>query len=575
MKNITLLFVLLIVSLNLLAQGTFTIASGTSITSSGNAYIVLDSSHLQNNGSLQMATGDGTLKFTGAIDVNLSGSGTTALDRLLLAKAASSNLILQTNTAVATEVKFTGGLLNLGSSLIDLGSTGVLVNESEGSRAFTAGTGYIQVNASLNAPTSVNPGNLGAFITTSQNMGNTTIKRGNRAQLVAAGSNSILRYFDITPTNNASLNATLRFHYFDSELNNLNEATLALWKSADQVSWNQVGSNTKNSTANYVEKTDINDFSRWTLAQESLTTYYQDLDEDGYGNATVTRQASELPAGYTGVSGDCKDDNATIHPGAIEICNGVDDDCDGSVDEGFDQDGDGYTTCAGDCNDNNFNVKPSAVEICGDNIDNNCNGLTDEACGQCANATGLMTTNITTTSAKLNWSANVSAVQWRVQYKPNTPGGKWTESLVAGNLRSLSITGLRAKQEYSWRIQAKCGTKWTSYSSMATFKTLATSVTATYPDELTVREEAAQEGLQVRALPNPSTTYFTLQIRSSSDKAVSLRMVDAVGRVVEGKGGIAANSTVLVGQQYRPGVYFAQVMQGGKMVTLKLIKQAY
>jgi hypothetical protein len=109
---------------------------------------------------------------------------------------------------------------------------------------------------------------------------------------------------------------------------------------------------------------------------------------------------------------------------------------------------------------------------------------------------------------------------------------------------------------------------------MVTFKTLATTVTATYPDNLTVREEAAQEDLQVRALPNPSTTYFTLILRISSDKAVSLRMVDAVGRVVEGKGGIAANSTVLVGQQYRPGVYYAQVMQGGKMVTLKLIKSS-
>jgi hypothetical protein len=134
---------------------------------------------------------------------------------------------------------------------------------------------------------------------------------------------------------------------------------------------------------------------------------------------------------------------------------------------------------------------------------------------------------------------------------------------------------LKAKQEYSWRIQAKCGTKWTSFSSMVTFKTLATTVTATYPDELTVREEAAQEGLQVRALPNPSTTYFTLILRSSSDKAVSLRMVDAVGRVVEGKGGIAANSSLRIGHSYRPGVYFAQVMQGGKMVTLKLVKQVY
>jgi hypothetical protein len=52
-------------------------------------------------------------------------------------------------------------------------------------------------------------------------------------------------------------------------------------------------------------------------------------------------------------------------------------------------------------------------------------------------------------------------------------------------------------------------------------------------------------------------------------------MVDAVGRVVEGKGGIAANSSLRIGHSYRPGVYFAQVMQGGKMVTFKLVKQVY
>jgi len=40
-----------------------------------------------------------------------------------------------------------------------------------------------------------------------------------------------------------------------------------------------------------------------------------------------------------------------VNPGASELCNGVDDDCDGSVDGGFDSDGDGWTTCAGDCDD--------------------------------------------------------------------------------------------------------------------------------------------------------------------------------------------------------------------------------
>ena len=122
-----------------------------------------------------------------------------------------------------------------------------------------------------------------------------------------------------------------------------------------------------------------------TMTVTTVTTFYADFDGDGYGSgASGVAEACTAPAGYVSNNSDCNDDNASVHPGATEICgNGIDDDCDGQTDEACgnpDNDGDGYTVAQGDCNDNNASIHPGATEICGNGIDDNCNGQTDENC---------------------------------------------------------------------------------------------------------------------------------------------------------------------------------------------------
>lgn len=109
----------------------------------------------------------------------------------------------------------------------------------------------------------------------------------------------------------------------------------------------------------------------------ATNNWYQDFDGDGFGDPNVVIVSTTAPAGYVAQAGDCNDSNNAISPNSTEVCNGQDDDCDGSIDEGFDFDGDGYTSCGGDCNDNNAAIYPTNVELC-NGIDDNCDGLVDE-----------------------------------------------------------------------------------------------------------------------------------------------------------------------------------------------------
>jgi hypothetical protein len=132
------------------------------------------------------------------------------------------------------------------------------------------------------------------------------------------------------------------------------------------------------------------------------TVWFKDADKDGYTDGT-TKVACEKPSDEyvsSATAGDCNDNDPNINPARPEICDGIDNNCNGLIDEGVklvfykDLDGDGYTdgttqvgcsapwgyvlsATSGDCNDNDPNVNPGKTEIC-DGKDNNCNGQIDE-----------------------------------------------------------------------------------------------------------------------------------------------------------------------------------------------------
>jgi len=135
-----------------------------------------------------------------------------------------------------------------------------------------------------------------------------------------------------------------------------------------------------------------------------FTDFVPDADGDGYGDATGAVITDCLPpAGHVVNTTDCDDGNASIYPAAIESCNGLDDNCNGELDEGLadytyflDEDEDGFgipditiSACAqppgysevdSDCDDIEEDTHPGAYESC-DDRDNDCNGLIDDECG--------------------------------------------------------------------------------------------------------------------------------------------------------------------------------------------------
>lgn len=267
MKKITWILLPSILAITCLqAQNVLKVQPGAVIKTTGGALITLQNMNLDNDGTINQSAGEGKFLFTGTSDNTISGTITPLFDILEIGKTGTAKISLQQNIQVGSGITFTSGLIDLNNRNILLQPAALLNGESETSRITGTTGGYIEITNALNAPAAANPGNLGAIITTAQNMGSTAIRRGHQSQVNGYGNgNTIYRYYDITPANNTALNATLRLHYFDAELNSLNENTITLWKSSDNSTWTNQGFDTRNTGSNYVEKTGIAGFSRWTL----------------------------------------------------------------------------------------------------------------------------------------------------------------------------------------------------------------------------------------------------------------------------------------------------------------------
>ena len=267
MKKYLLLYKILFLSTTGHAQ--LSITPGANLVNSGSIIVSLQNMDFVNNGAF--VAGSGSMKFTGNQNSNISGINLPSFNIVEIAKTNGAKVLLTSNSTVGSSINFISGQLDLNNNNILLNSSAFIAGESENNRIIGPNGGFVEITQDMNAPASVNAGNLGATISSSANLGNVTVRRGHLPQSGTGLTTSINRYYLITPTNNSNLNSTLRLKYFDAELNAQNENSLVIYQSDNGAAdWTNLSQTSQNTNANHIEITGVGSLSLQTLANNNV-----------------------------------------------------------------------------------------------------------------------------------------------------------------------------------------------------------------------------------------------------------------------------------------------------------------
>lgn len=240
------------------------VQNGASFIPVGKPTIVLNNTGLD-LGATENDWQNANLILTGGTNATIkSGNGLFNLNKLVVNKP-NATVGITNAVQVFNEVQMVAGLLDLSGHDLLLLTAAKITGETETARITGPLGGVIRTTINMGTLNNTNVGGMGVFITTSVNNPTIDVMRGHKTPSGSGLAGAINRYYELT-SNTPNLNATLKFTYFDAELNGQTESLLQPMESTNNGgSWSPKTIVTKDAAANYVMINGLNSLYRYTL----------------------------------------------------------------------------------------------------------------------------------------------------------------------------------------------------------------------------------------------------------------------------------------------------------------------